>query len=534
MTQVDLPQLSLQRYVELVKRRRWQLVPVSLFGLVVGGLIAFLIPRYFVAETTIEHNAVPDQQLVPGEQDPFKGIVQSASEQIELRAMDAMQTLKWPEAQIADSYQRTAAEKEVQDRINVFDNNPGNRAYATLKVYYKDLDGQRAKTFCDAVVQAWLQKYISDLREPVDQKHKLATDQVNLLGNKVDLLLAEKQALESKYGFDPTIDSAFQLANFKQRQDSEDKLRLELLKKESEQDKVDLELQRLRERIAELPEFVKADVAQIEDLVKKDPLGVKLLMDIKAERLAMDHFWTQGSKNWHSARRRAEQGEAQLRTLASGGGGEGMVENAVRLKLMDELQAGEKLRLGLAAEVQRLRDETEAGARRLKDLIDGHLLYEKKQRALAEVDALKKSWMEQLQDAEEKLARLDKKPPVRQLLPAIVPPRPTDPNILVVSLIGCVLGLGVAIGLILLLDLLQGTFKTVDDVERGLMVPVLGGVSHLETDEERVASVRGRRRATLVAFAFTGLVVLVVTIFYVAPTRLPPVVRDLLSMLLGK
>ena len=36
MTQLDLPQVSLQRYVDLVRRRRWQLVPISLFGLVVG------------------------------------------------------------------------------------------------------------------------------------------------------------------------------------------------------------------------------------------------------------------------------------------------------------------------------------------------------------------------------------------------------------------------------------------------------------------------------------------------------------------
>ena len=54
MTQVDLPQMSLQRYVDLVRRRRWQLVPVSLFGLVIGGLIAFFIPRYFVARTLLE------------------------------------------------------------------------------------------------------------------------------------------------------------------------------------------------------------------------------------------------------------------------------------------------------------------------------------------------------------------------------------------------------------------------------------------------------------------------------------------------
>ena len=43
--QPHLPQLSLQRYVDLVKRRRWQVLPVSLLGLLVGGIVAFFIPR---------------------------------------------------------------------------------------------------------------------------------------------------------------------------------------------------------------------------------------------------------------------------------------------------------------------------------------------------------------------------------------------------------------------------------------------------------------------------------------------------------
>ena len=56
MTQTaDLPQLSLQRYFDLVKRRRWQLVPVSLLGLIIGGVVAFFIPRFFVAETLLSH-----------------------------------------------------------------------------------------------------------------------------------------------------------------------------------------------------------------------------------------------------------------------------------------------------------------------------------------------------------------------------------------------------------------------------------------------------------------------------------------------
>jgi hypothetical protein len=96
-----------------------------------------------------------------------------------------------------------------------------------------------------------------------------------------------------------------------------------------------------------------------------------------------------------------------------------------------------------------------------------------------------------------------------------------------------VLGLGMAIALILLTDFLQGTFKTVDDVERALAVPVLGGMSHLETEEQRLRIARSHRRASLFAGVFVLSIVVLVIIYYLDPTRLPTFVRDILALVLG-
>ena len=87
--------------------------------------------------------------------------------------------------------------------------------------------------------------------------------------------------------------------------------------------------------------------------------------------------------------------------------------------------------------------------------------------------------------------------------------------------------------LILLLDVLRGTLKTVDDVERALSVPMLGAVSHLETLEERAKTVSRRRRSSLVAGAILMSAVVLVTTYYVAPHRLPPFALNLLSIVLG-
>jgi len=93
-------------------------VPVSLLGLVVGGLIAFFIPRYFVASTLIQHEAVPGELLERSE-DPFSAIVASARSTIPQAVGKAMELLKWPEAQLADPHEKAQCVREVQNRLSV-------------------------------------------------------------------------------------------------------------------------------------------------------------------------------------------------------------------------------------------------------------------------------------------------------------------------------------------------------------------------------------------------------------------------------
>ena len=116
---------------------------------------------------------------------------------------------------------------------------------------------------------------------------------------------------------------------------------------------------------------------------------------------------------------------------------------------------------------------------------------------------------------------------------AYQPPEPTVPNRTLVTLAGCLIGLGVAIGLILLLDFLRATYETVSDVEIGLALPVLGSLSHMETDAERRRVHARRVRLTMISAVLLTLLVCVVTIYYIRPASLPAIVQQLLSLLLG-
>jgi len=76
---IELPQLSLAHYFDLLKRRRWQVIPISLLGLFIGGIVAFFVPRYYVAETYVDYYRLPSDVEARPAEDPFKFVVDNAT-----------------------------------------------------------------------------------------------------------------------------------------------------------------------------------------------------------------------------------------------------------------------------------------------------------------------------------------------------------------------------------------------------------------------------------------------------------------------
>jgi capsular polysaccharide biosynthesis protein len=532
---IELPQLSLQRYLDLVKRRRWQLVPVSLLGLLVGGLVAFFIPRYYVAETLVEHLQVPGEVRRDVE-DPFKDIVDNAQEAIPLAAGEAMRALRWPEALLSDPSARTLAEKEVRSRIYVLDKNAGQRgrSYALLRVLYRDTDGARAAALANAVVQAFIDQRVASLRGGAEAAFARANRESLDWNRTYEQLLEQKQQLERRYRIEPGLDPATQIRLWSERDAAHRQQQERLRAAKVEAETLTQRIARTQEQLAALPERVQPDTQQLLAAAQGSKALQPLTAALAAAR-AMQQAWSEGSPEWLAWQARIARSEAALRAAlkADGADADGLVPNPALAGLQERLQQDEAALARLQVEIRALGETVAAAEERILEAVDGHAQWTRKVADLAEALENRRRAAAARDAQQEILARLAQQPPVRIVQPAQIPPHPTEPNIVVVALIGCVLGLGVAIGLILLLDLLQGSFKTIDDVERGLPVPVLGGISHLETEEERRRAGRGRLRAAVAAFAFVGLVVVVVTIFYWDPTRLPPVVRDLLALLLG-
>jgi capsular polysaccharide biosynthesis protein len=535
MTDVELPQLSLQRYFDLLKRRRWQLLPVSLVGLLVGGLVAFFIPRYYVAETLLEHQPLPGAPVDVRDEDPFRSLVDSARTTIPLAVQETLEALKMPEFLAADAYGRTQIVKEFEGRVLPQDrNSEKGRQYALINVSYRDRDGARAAPFLNTLVDVWMKKRIGELREQVLVAERAARQREIDLNSAYETSLADKADIERLHKIPPDLGPAVQMEQMRLREEARERRRTELDAKLAERDALEAQLARDTEALAATPARVPPDAATMDAMAKENPQAEALGKEILLARLGLAP-WRENSGTRRRLERQLAGTEKLLQELLASGATEpdGLIANPKHAELQAAIAKATTALVPMRAAVARQQSELAVEDRQHEALVAAWKQFEGLRTKLASIEADRKAAQDARRAQEETLARLEAKLPIRQVREAFPPPAPTEPNIVVVALIGCVLGLGAAIALILLLDLVQGSFKTADDVERGLGVPVLGGISHLETEEERRHASRGRRRASLVAFGFVGLVVVVVTIYYVDPVRLPPAVRDILSMLLG-
>lgn len=533
MTQLDLPQISIKRYFDLLKRRRWQVIPVSLLGLLIGGLVAFFIPRYYVADATLGYDTPPGEEAGVAD-DPMFAIVDSALATVPLAIEPTVKALGWEEATIADPYVKTERLREIEGRLRVVDANPGKgRKYAKILMTFRDRDGQRAAEFLNRLVDTWIKQRIAILRENAEKVKYAATQRYKEQDTAWNQYQSSKSNLERRYRIDPAFPLVVQQAAYKDREAEQQRKRDALAAMQAAIVSLEQQLKQQEELLTTVPLRVKADAVQSATDLQQTPAVEALVKLILYYESALEN--QAASNPWRGATQKQIQKVKQDLAKLTGGTAadpEGMRENPERQKLAAAIQATE---LELHTKEQLLgplQREVEAADLELPRLVEAYGEYDKVNKLIEETEKRLVSSQAALDSANSTLGKFDNQAPIKVHSAASPPPRPTEPNILLVALVGCVLGLGLAIALILLLDVMQGSFKTIDDVERGLPVPVLGGVSHLTTESERRESVRGRRRITLVTAAFVVLITGVVLLFYWDPTRLPPFVRDLLALVL--
>lgn len=529
MTQLDLPQVSMQRYFDLLKRRRWQVVPVSLLGLLVGGVVAFLIPRYFVAQMDLTYQNAMGEVPVAS-RDPGGYLVENAKLTIPDAVGDTLALLGWTDYSALPPRERHDYERGLRERLDITDVSGGSRERPVVKLHltYKDRDGQRAKTFLETLVATWVARELDGMRDKARARVQDATTRLHRAQQAFEN--ANKDLKECQLRNDlPDGSATAEQEAVRTAQQRRVELEARIRDGTSKQRLLQTAVDALEREIELTPAKTEGTDALAPELLP-DPAN-KLALEVQTRRKAFE-LLRQAHPDWATRKRELEAAEALLQqVLERMGIAAGQNPRQAKLRADSKLKQDELRETEL--DLQQARTDLQQLELRQRQLTEAFAEMRERQDHLQASQRLRDGALTEVTEASKAQGQLNYKD-VITYQQAWVPPAPTDPNILLVALIGCVIGLGVAIGLILAIDLLQGTYKTIDDVERGLSVPVLGGMSHIETEEHRHQVAGSRKRASLFAGSFVVLMVVVVTWYYREPTSLPPFVRDLLAMVLGE
>lgn len=535
MTQLELPPISIGRYFELLKRRRWQVIPTSVAGLLIGGIVAFFIPRYYVAETTLVYQGqVLDEQKM-SQSDPILGLVANAALSIPETTPKVLEEFGIVGARENDVV-RQAIIDEYKDRITVkqveFDE---KGRVVNIVIEYRDTNGEFAARFANRLRDLWVDSVRTTFEEQARAELQRASEEVAAAQGARNRALQDLKNHQTEFTLDFRDIPGGQAG---QQRQYENVLR--------EQRRLLVDVDSRIEGITEAISGIEAALRDIDrELFEEVPLAEDQANNPLIRQAAEDFaYYTRAllgvhpGHSQHAAYQKAlDDAKARLAELAPNAIDKIPRRRSKPNPRWDELQGDLRMRrIELrAAEAERepLRREI---ARLEKELLELPTIWQVYETYLGRYDSAKT----ELEDAEaverDYRRRFEKArtgQPFRIAASAIEPVAPTDPNITLVALAGCVVGLGAAIALVLILDVVRTTFKTVDDVQYVLKLPVLGSMAHLETTEERARAVGHRRRVSLVAASFLFLSLSVVTIYYVAPTRLPVAVFQALRLLLG-
>lgn len=537
MTQLDLPPISFARYLDLLKRRRWQVIPVSLFGLLVGGLVAFFVPRYYVAETTLKYSGRVLESDQGTADDPMLGVVAAARLTIPATVPDALRELAWVEALNEDDESARAFTAAVRGRLQVLDLNVDTRGrrFASLKISYRDTRPDRVAAFPNLLRDIWIRDQETRLKDRANQERNRLTQRLAAADQDRSDARQELRIYQEDYVLNPIEGRDGQTMERGRLNDAIRESQRSIAVLEASEQRLAAEAAEYRAHLQDMPRRVPDDTRS--NTVLEQEID-KATLDIVVALQALNY--TRPAHQAHALRQRQlEQAQARLVELeAQRSAQRQLPENLIDNEKYDDtrrvLLASEAELTGIQGQRERQQDyldELLESRRRLPVIWQGYEeLLDQLERAQKTVFEL----TEQQLSKTEAYQAINYQQPIEILQRALVPPRPTEPNITLVALGGSAVGLALAIGLILLIDFAQSTFKTVEDVERGLSVPMLGVMAHLETEEQRRRSTANKRRTALVVGAFLVLLVTTVTIYYVDAARLPTFARNLLDLLLGE
>lgn len=448
--------LDLMRYVHLVLKRKGLLVSIALAVMFVSIVIAYAMPKKYKAESIvfIEQNVISD--LV-------KGIAITPSMDMKIKAIKVTmlsRTMVLNVIKALDMDVHVTSDRELdalidglQKRIQIrLDEKKG-----VFMISYEDPDPVRARDVVNTLTRIYIEENTSTKRKESFEATQFLAEQIEVFKKRIDA--AEKE-----------IDK-FKAASGQVLFADEGAVRAEI-------NDATTSLEQLRIRINGLRTSKSL-------LLSNTPLRQQL----DSQRKALESMKGRYTEN-HPRVRQMENSIAETKRQLQAQGKselEAVYRTSEYQSIKVELASLENTKQNLEEEIKRNREilrQIPAVRSELAELErkrdNETIIYEKLVSRYGQSEVSKEMELQ------------DKSMSFRVLDPAVVPSIPSKPNRPLIILLGIVGGIGLGVGLIVLLDLINPSIKTLDDLKE-YGVPVLAVIPKVR-DEAQIARQRSRDR----------------------------------------
>lgn len=494
-TQVE-SQTQLQDFLDILKRRKWQVILPAAIVLALGSAFAVIVPKKYVARTQVELRPV--------------GISISAKDganaSYQIRSMNRIHKVlkerQTPEFLALSPDDQATFLQRVQDDVRVTVTSTTNQGATFVNIEFVDVDREFAKDYLRALRTDWIEDVVKrDRNKADDELQKLREEKTRFERQKKEeeANLTELRRVEGLSPTQPTPGS--------QNPRFEDPLFARLKENESEKKRIEQELPVLATELATMRTRLNDTPAKLtrEDVLEAQTNEGELReLEIEITQLSeqMSGLKPQHPKFRTLSERLDEKRSTRdklQRLVLKGSVQTTTVDNperAVVQKRIDDLEL----------EIQRkraawdgLRTAIEADSSRVEEMQD---VYRDEREYVDSIGRLAQSLLESTlkYNAQARLVDQLSSPladPFYITSDVFADSKPTEPNPWLIIAMSLAAGLGIGLSIAVLGEYSKSCFRSVADISRSMAIPVLGAISTIQT--------RGERRGDRVRRALVGL-----------------------------
>jgi hypothetical protein len=508
----------------ILKKRKWQIVLPLLFGLSLGAAVAVFIPKKFLIRTTLElreTGPAADASSGVGTSPTTTDEIANASHHIRhynrIKELIESQPAVWSDYATLEPTQQQAFIERLRENLLVTvhsKNSRTNKGSTFMDIEYKALEADRGVNFLTVLSRKWVEDVVMRERNQLNSGRKVLQNDVDEAKKLWRVANSEVQALIQKGNISPME------INPDKNTDAFDPDFSRLQASRSQQFELLGELAGLQSSLRELESLIAiTPVEVLEDVVEEGnnladaiALATTNITNLRLEQAS----YTTRHTNYLKLALDIKAAEAQKATLITSQRTREITQQVKPNPVLSDLyQRKDDLGIKISTAEGRIAhlgdsiatDELKTYGK-TELLTELHMAIIKRQLLEKELD----NYTERYQSANLSLQALDEAlgSPYEFVQDAIAPEKATEPDALLITSIGMLLGLALGVASSVLSEFGRDGFRTAADISRSMDLPILGVVDKIWTAAEKRSrflrrAVVGTSSLILIAafFAFT-------------------------------